>query len=328
MSSRLDHFTMTVRDFDGGVEMSTGAIAVEGHAVTMGVPRLKGKGLRIYHKMGDRELTALGWMRRVESLAEILSRRPAGGHGADILVEVADSASTGGGRRGRRFAAIELKTRTVRRLDDASAADVDAVVRSWVSAASRDELLLELNDSLECLAELLREFGGSMSGADVPVTTDIREKPGDAVSAPSLPFDTPESASLRVELSRDWLDAEGVGRLLGSEAENVSHLPNKLRRQGRILGVWLLPEHRYRFPPWQFLHGRPIEELGEVLTLLRSDHGVARGRRTSGWEEIEWLCGPHALLEGRRPCDVLASDPQRVLRVARREFTEDVDARW
>lgn len=339
MSRKLDHFTMTMRGAGGvamltmkmgragGVAMSSRGIAVEGRSIIERVPLLHGKGLRIYIRSGDDELTALAWMHRLEDLAEILTRRPAGSRVADLLVELADSGSRGGRRRSRRFASIELKTRTVTRLDDISPAGFDTVLQRWLAEASFDELLLEINASSDCLAGLLRECVGSVSDPDDPPATKPGDVRGDELRA-RLPFETPESATLRAELSRDWVDSEGVSRLLGSAAGNMSHLPSRLRREGKILGVWVLPEHRYRFPPWQFRHGRPIQELGPLLTLLRSANGVARGRRTSGWEEIEWLCRPHARLEGRRPCDMLAADPRRVLEVATAEFTEDPDARW
>ena len=324
MSSRINQFTMAV----SGSGYAVNFITVQGRGSKGRVRRLEGEALRIYRKACDDEMTALMWMRRVESLAELLLQSSMDIRIESALTGAADSSSFSGTRRVSRFAAIELKTRRVTPIFPLPTSDVDEIVRFWESKASLEELLVEVTATSEHLTGLLRQFVGTTPSAHDPAATEPGDVRGKVPQEPRLPFDTPESASLRSELSRDWFDAEEVSKILGSEAGNRSHLPNRLRREGKILGVWVLPDHRYRFPRWQFVNGRPIEQLAEVLSLLRGENGVARGRRTSGWEEIEWLCRPHALLEGHKPCDVLASDPQRVLEVATQEFTEDPDARW
>lgn len=134
-------------------------------------------------------------------------------------------------------------------------------------------------------------------------------------------------ARRRAELASTWPTAAEVSRKLGSSADNASHLASSLRRDGRLLGVYLpIPSPSYRYPSWQFGDdGLPIRLIPEILAVLREkgpfkmdDH-----RRTSGWGEVEWFRSRHALLNGERPADVLATDPGAVLRAAQIEFGED-----
>lgn len=135
-------------------------------------------------------------------------------------------------------------------------------------------------------------------------------------------------ARRRAELALGWPTAAEVSRRLGSTAENASHFASNLRRDGKLLGVYLpLPSPSYRYPTWQFdQDGPPIRLMPEILAVLR-EKGPFRmdaQRRTSGWGEVEWFRSRHTLLSGERPADVLATDPAAVLRAAQKEFGEDV----
>ena len=142
-----------------------------------------------------------------------------------------------------------------------------------------------------------------------------------------LPADSDTSAARRAELSTDWLDAKAVGMALGSAASTGSQLANRYRREGKLLGAWIRPERAYKFPPWQFIGGKPKPQVRSLLKLLRNkDTGIAGPADTAGWLEIEWLYAPHVLLEGQTPASLMDSDPDRVLQVARIEFMDDVRA--
>lgn len=140
-----------------------------------------------------------------------------------------------------------------------------------------------------------------------------------------LPEDTAESADFRYELAHDWLDAAAVSELLGS-AGDAGRLAMSLRRSRHILGVWLEQDGCFRFPPWQFCEVGVVPQFRELLAVVRE--GVACGRETSGWEEVDWFVAPHARLYGRRPSEMLTLAPDTVLELARREFSEGADARW
>lgn len=126
----------------------------------------------------------------------------------------------------------------------------------------------------------------------------------------------------RGELAQPWPTAIEVGRQLGSPPENGSHRVNRLRRAGRLLGVWLPSEQAYRYPTWQFgADGTAVPPFAELLILVRGPGGMnTHNRRTSGWGEVEWFLTPHVLLDGASPVEVLPHDPARVLAAAQEEF--------
>ena len=144
-----------------------------------------------------------------------------------------------------------------------------------------------------------------------------------------LPEETPASASARAALSADWLNPsafKNLLRLYGSTGQTL----RQLTESGSVLGVWLPEEKEVFYPAWQLtLSNEPVTGVAELLSLLRGPYGVAKGERTSGWEDIEWLTAEHALLGGSSPSMMLATDPDLVLEVARQHFSSwSVDASW
>lgn len=135
-------------------------------------------------------------------------------------------------------------------------------------------------------------------------------------------------ARRRAELASTWPTAAEVSRKLDSSADNATDLATRLRREGKLLGVYLpSPSPYYRYPKWQFGEdGLPIRLLPEILAVLRNEgpFKMDAQRRTTGWGEVEWFRSRHALLNGERPADVLTTDPSAVLRAAQIEFGEDV----
>lgn len=133
------------------------------------------------------------------------------------------------------------------------------------------------------------------------------------------------AAEFRRELAKDWYTEDQVGAMLGSQAGSANRLTVRFRRQGKLLGVWVPTQRAYRYPTWQFrADGTPAPELAATLKLLRENGGVIdHGRRTSGWNEVEWFMTPHVLLHGRRPADELAKHGRQVLHAAYVEFVEE-----
>lgn len=141
----------------------------------------------------------------------------------------------------------------------------------------------------------------------------------------SQPPETPASRQRRQALAREWYDSANACRQLGIDAAALA----TLRREGRLLAVWIADDARYLYPHWQFVANRGlIPQLQPLLSILRSDHGVTGGRPTSGWEELEWLLAPNPQLDGHCPAEWLIQDPEKVVETARRQFEEDPDARW
>ncbi|WP_234455788.1 hypothetical protein [Stenotrophomonas sp. S41] len=136
-----------------------------------------------------------------------------------------------------------------------------------------------------------------------------------------------DAAYERRALAEQWLSSDQVTTRLGSRRVGDVHSASQLRRQGKLLGVYVaLPLPTYRYPSWQFRpDGQPVDHLAEILTLLREFGPFEREsqglHRTTGWGEIEWFLSPHALLEGASPAAALAEDPASVLSAAQSEFT-------
>ncbi|MBK0052671.1 hypothetical protein IAE41_00230 [Stenotrophomonas sp. S39] len=130
----------------------------------------------------------------------------------------------------------------------------------------------------------------------------------------------------REALAAQGLSAAQVSTMLGPLSDTHRGRVGEMRREGRLLGVYIAhPTPSYRYPSWQFhLDGRPADHLAEILGILRDfgpfqreSHGQGR---TTGWGELEWFLSPHVLLAGFPPAEVLLADPQRVLLAARVEF--------
>lgn len=144
-----------------------------------------------------------------------------------------------------------------------------------------------------------------------------------------LPPETTASAHARADVATDWLDADTFEALLSPDALQGRTLQQCMQSDD-VLGVWIAERRLYLFPPWQLdPAGTPRSGLSTVLALLRGQYGVSDGRPTSGWEELEWLVAPHALLHGRTPSDMLALEPGLVINAARQDFSAwSAEARW
>lgn len=133
-----------------------------------------------------------------------------------------------------------------------------------------------------------------------------------------LPPETADSAARRRALMARWLDANDVSALLGIPTSQVP----ELRRQRKVLGVWVQDIHAYLFPDFQFQEGRAAACTAELLAILPSPSG-------SGWEWVEWFGSPHVYLHGDRPMDLLASERcGDVLMAAREEYGDSPSERW
>jgi hypothetical protein len=131
----------------------------------------------------------------------------------------------------------------------------------------------------------------------------------------ALPLESPASADRRRAIARGWLaDAEVKATLQSAES------PSELRNQGRLLGVWVVSEFKYRYPSFQFDDGKVHPAVQELLNILPKGNG-------SGWSQAEWFYSPHALL-GRPPAEIMGTDPDRVIEAARREYCPDADSQW
>jgi len=117
----------------------------------------------------------------------------------------------------------------------------------------------------------------------------------------------------------DWLTAAKVAELAGLSATNPSTQPNKWKRERRIFaihhnGVDYFPG--YGLDPdadW-----RPRKALKSVLEVF--------GDEKDGWGLAYWFLSANSFLGGRRPQDVLATQPTQVIAAASDEMQGVVHA--
>ena len=112
--------------------------------------------------------------------------------------------------------------------------------------------------------------------------------------------------------SNDWITAHEIAELAQFKSSNPSSQPNKWKLSGKIFA--LRHEGVDYFPIYGLdpAHGfRPFARLGSVISTLAS--------MKDGWGMAFWFASPNGYLGGKRPKDLLQSDPQGVLEAAEDE---------
>ncbi|TSE00434.1 hypothetical protein FOS14_08440 [Skermania sp. ID1734] len=117
----------------------------------------------------------------------------------------------------------------------------------------------------------------------------------------------------RIDAEFGLLSSAETGRRLGSRSTAPRNLAAASRRQGALVAI--ARGNHILFPGFQFdRDGRPLPVIRQLRDLASE----------AGWSEagiVQWLCAPTTYLNGRRPVDLLATDPERVLETARRSWT-------
>lgn len=183
--------------------------------------------------------------------------------------------------------------------DQIKPTDFDALAENFTNlAASMFKALLERRDreSLERLAEAL------------------------APRAPPSPRLLKEAAMLAqarkaVLESGDWLTAAEVAQLAGLSSRNPSAQPNKWKKQGLIFAI---PHNGVDYFPGYGLDRdagfRPLKAMAKVI--------LAFSGRKDGWGMAYWFRSDNSFLGGKRPQDLLATAPERVIAAAQDEAQE------
>lgn len=115
--------------------------------------------------------------------------------------------------------------------------------------------------------------------------------------------------------SGDWLTAADIAQLAGLSTRNPSAQPNKWKKQGLIFainhgGVDYFPG--YGLDPNAGF--RPVKALAKIIETF-SEH-------KDGWGMAYWFRSNNSFLGGKRPQDLLASAPERVVKAAMDEIPE------
>ena len=113
----------------------------------------------------------------------------------------------------------------------------------------------------------------------------------------------------------EWLTAAQIAQLAGFSVSNPSAQPNKWKKDGLIFAI----RHRSTdyFPAYGLdpaANYRPVKALAKVLH--------AFGNTKDAWGLAYWFASVNSFLGGKRPQDLLANAPDRVIEAAHDEMTE------
>jgi hypothetical protein len=111
-----------------------------------------------------------------------------------------------------------------------------------------------------------------------------------------------------------WTSAE-VARQNGSTAKNAAAIASRWAREGKIFSVKF--EGKTWFPRFQFQDGSPIPPVADIIK--------AFPKHSTGWDLAFFFTNPNSYIAGRKPIEILRSDPERVVSLAR-AFANPADA--
>ncbi|HDC4501870.1 hypothetical protein [Enterobacter kobei] len=112
--------------------------------------------------------------------------------------------------------------------------------------------------------------------------------------------------------SGDWLSAAELTQLAQLSTTNPSAQPNKWKKSGQIFAI----HHNGvdYFPGYGLdrdANFRPLKALAQVIEVFDG--------HKDGWGMAFWFLSANSFLGGKRPQDLLATDPERVIAAARDE---------
>lgn len=131
-----------------------------------------------------------------------------------------------------------------------------------------------------------------------------------AIPTPAHVLQLQRNAGLRAAALAEfgaWTAAD-LARMRGVETVNEHATPGRWLKERRVFAVDGPRERLY--PVFQFTpDGHPLPVLQPVLLALPGT--------LSGWETLLWFTAPNGWLDGTRPVDRLAVEPDRVVAAAR-----------
>jgi hypothetical protein len=115
--------------------------------------------------------------------------------------------------------------------------------------------------------------------------------------------------------SGDWMTAAEIAKVAGFSTSNPSAQPNKWKRDGAIFairhnGIDYFPS--YGLDPKSGY--RPLKPMAKVIEILHE--------AKDGWGLSYWFGSLNSFLGGKRPQDLLAAEPDRVIAAAIDELKE------
>jgi len=139
-----------------------------------------------------------------------------------------------------------------------------------------------------------------------------------AALLPSIPASTVKQAGMEARAraavlsSSEWLSAKDIAERAGLSTANASSTPWKWKQDGSIFAI--SSEGRDLYP----LYGLDPDSDFRPLKSLKLITGVFKGHK-EGWGMAHWFASVNSFLGGKRPMDLIKSDPDRVLDAAKDE---------
>jgi Protein of unknown function (DUF2384) len=116
-----------------------------------------------------------------------------------------------------------------------------------------------------------------------------------------------------------WLTTTEVDNALGRQRGQggVTDTAMKLWKRRHLFGVRTGRGYIYPGAQFDLVNGQVLSVVPELLALLPAEE--------DGWANIFWLFQPRRSLQGRRPAELLATEPAMVLQAARDAFSAPDD---
>ena len=193
----------------------------------------------------------------------------------------------------------ELGREMLQRIADATGLEHGTLVE-------RGMLVTGSEAEVSYLVSVLRRFAANREHDEKVISLLLEDVEPGAVD-PELMRQLRMEAAAREDFIRDvaLLVSADLGELLGSRARNRSAMASRLKREGKLFAVTYRGVDLY--PAAQIVDGKPSSAIPEILEAFSSD---------SPWTVALWLNAPSGWLDGEKPIQVLATEPDRVVRAA------------
>jgi hypothetical protein len=152
-------------------------------------------------------------------------------------------------------------------------------------------------DEVEAILGGLPDSAGTVSVVADPVVAD----PVSAVDRDSLVW----RQQFMSEYPR-WVSAD-IAQQSTSLAKNQASTASRWAKEKKVFGIDY--QGQKWFPTFQFQDGRPIPEVSQVLEVFP--------KHATGWQLAYFFTAANANISGRKPYELLKTDPSRVVSLAR-----------
>lgn len=169
----------------------------------------------------------------------------------------------------------------------------------------------------ERLHESLRTLRAFAERIQRPVQQEQLERLVDTLLPPMAPprhvvleAEMLANAKSRILSSQDWVTAKDIAKLGQFSPSNASAQPNNWKRAGRIFAINHKNTDYFPLYGLEIKSIRPLPAMKQVLDVLMP---------RDPWEIAFWFDACNSYLDGRRPQDVIGSEPDKVVEAAGKE---------